>query len=202
AEVLPDGLRDAVLSELRGEDGQPVGSLLAADRWGDVETFTAADERLVATLASHATIVLSNADLVARLRREATERERQALHDSLTGLPNRVLLDRELQRAIAEREPGTHVAVLLIDLDRFKEVNDTLGHHQGDVLLQEIARRLRDVVGEGATAVRLGGDEFAVLATGLRSRDEVLALARQVDQVVSTPFELGDLTLDVGGSIG
>ena len=198
---LPTGVRDAVVTTLPGSTG-PIGSLLAGNRRGEVETFTRGDERLVATLANHASIVLRNADLVARLRREAAEREQESLHDSLTGLGNRVLLDRSLRHALASRGRDDLVAVLLIDLDRFKEVNDTLGHHQGDVLLREIARRLVDVVGDRAIAVRLGGDEFAVLTSSCRSRREVLDLAQAVETSITAPFDLLDVTLDVGASIG
>jgi diguanylate cyclase (GGDEF)-like protein len=198
---LPAGVHDAVVSLVPGASG-PGGSLLAGNRRGDVETFTSADERLIATLATHASIVLRNADLVGRLRREAAEREQEALHDSLTGLGNRTLLDRSLRRAIANRQPTELVAVLLIDLDRFKEVNDTLGHHQGDVLLREIARRLVTVIGDEAVAVRLGGDEFAVLTSACTTRAEVLALAQTIEAAISAPFELGDVMLDVGASIG
>ena len=198
---LPPGVHDAVVTVLPGPSG-PVGSLLAGNRRGEVETFTRADQRLIATLANHATIVLRNVDLVARLRHEAAEREHEALHDNLTGLGNRLLLDRALRRAISNRGDDGLVAILLIDLDRFKEVNDTLGHHQGDVLLREIARRLRIAVGDDAVAVRLGGDEFAVLTSACRTRPEILELAQTVERSITTPFELSDVTLDVGASIG
>jgi diguanylate cyclase (GGDEF)-like protein len=199
--TLPAGVRDAVVTVLPGPTG-PVGSLFAGNRRGEVETFTRADQRLISTVANHATIVLRNADLVARLRHEAAEREHEALHDNLTGLGNRLLLDRALRRAISNRSENDLVAILLIDLDRFKEVNDTLGHHQGDVLLREIARRLRIVVGEEAIAVRLGGDEFAVLTSACRTRQEILELAQAVERSITAPFELSDVTLDVGASIG
>jgi diguanylate cyclase (GGDEF)-like protein len=199
--TLPEGLRDAVVTVLPGAIG-PAGSLLAGNRRGDVDTFGSAEERLLTTLANHVTIVLQNADLVARLRREAAEREHASLHDGLTGLGNREMLDRSLRRVLVDRVPDGIVAVLLIDLDRFKEVNDTLGHHQGDVLLREIARRLVRVVGDRAVAIRLGGDEFAVLTHTCATQDDVLALAHVVEASITAPFELGDVTLDVGASIG
>ena len=97
-----------------------------------------------------------------RLDRQAIDNEHQALHDALTDLPNRTLFhDRAQQAVIAASRSGTHVAVMLMDLDRFKEINDTLGHHSGDLLLREIGPRLRAALRTNDTVARLGGDEFA-----------------------------------------
>jgi diguanylate cyclase (GGDEF)-like protein len=101
--------------------------------------------------------------LVDRLRAEAERRAHQALHDPLTGLPNRLHFTEQAGAALASRAPGHRFAVLLLDLDGFKDVNDTLGHAIGDGLLWEVGRRLQTATRSGDLAARLGGDEFAVL---------------------------------------
>ncbi len=103
-----------------------------------------------------------------RLRAQVEENRRQATHDALTGLPNRLLFeDRTRQALLAARRSGDEVAVLLLDLDRFKEVNDTLGHKVGDRLIGEVGVRLAATVRASDTVARLGGDEFALLLAGL-----------------------------------
>src|SRR5581483_459425 len=109
-----------------------LGTMLVARRRETDEDFDDTDLRLLETLANHGSIGLRNYRLLERLQREADERHRQAMHDALTGLPNRVRLDDELSHALAHRQDGQAVVVMLLDLDRFKEVNDTFGHHQGD----------------------------------------------------------------------
>ncbi|HEX3455356.1 MAG TPA: EAL domain-containing protein [Gaiellaceae bacterium] len=138
-----------------------------------------------------------------RLRRQVEEIEHQAMHDSLTGLPNRVLFRDRVEQALhgAKRRTG-EVAVMFLDLDRFKEVNDTLGHESGDVLLREVGQRLAHSLRAGDTVARLGGDEFAVLATGLDDADDALLVARKLRQSVEWPFTLRGLTLEVETSIG
>jgi diguanylate cyclase (GGDEF)-like protein len=129
--------------------------------------------------------------------------EHQALHDGLTDLPNRTLLHERLRQAIANRveSDGGSVALLVIDLDRFKEVNDTFGHQYGDLLLQQIGDRLREAIGPVGTIARLGGDEFAVL---LSNADELRAqrMARQLMQLLEESFTISEHTVDVGASIG
>ena len=138
-----------------------------------------------------------------RLRRQVEEIEHQAMHDNLTGLPNRVLFRDRVEQALhgARRRPG-EVAVMFLDLDRFKEVNDTLGHESGDSLLREVGIRLGHSLRAGDTVARLGGDEFAVLATGLDDADDALVVARKLRQAVEWPFTLRGLTLEVEASIG
>jgi diguanylate cyclase (GGDEF)-like protein len=145
---------------------------------------------------------------VAAIHRAATEAARNeymATHDGLTGLPNRVLFQQRVSEAIgeaAETEAGTF-AVMLMDLDRFKEINDTLGHHQGDTLLQQIRPRLEAVLPEGGMAARLGGDEFAVLVPhGGADTDALLDDARRVREAFNDGFEIDGVVLDVGASIG
>ena len=126
----------------------------------------------------------------------------QALHDSLTGLPNRALLLDRLEHAIlSARRTGAPLALLLMDLDRFKEVNDTFGHHYGDLLLQHIRPRLRDVLRATDTVARLGGDEFAVL---LPNTDEPGAsrVSEKILATLSQPFEIGEQSVHVEPSIG
>jgi diguanylate cyclase (GGDEF)-like protein/PAS domain S-box-containing protein len=134
---------------------------------------------------------------------QAELREYQALHDSLTGLPNRTLFrDRVDQAVRASGRADTHVAVLILDLDRFKEINDALGHAAGDTLLVELGRRLEGVLRESDTVARLGGDEFGVLLPDARVPDDVLAAVARIRKAVEEPVTVQDLPLSVEGSIG
>jgi diguanylate cyclase (GGDEF)-like protein len=140
--------------------------------------------------------------ITQRLRRQLDETERQALHDSLTGLPNRLLFsDRVEQALLAARRSGEGIAVMLIDLDRFKEVNDTLGHEVGDLLLRELGERLSAEMRESDTFARLGGDEFAVLSD-TADEQALVSIVERVLTAIERPFSLVGLELDVGASIG
>ncbi|OWY63529.1 hypothetical protein B7486_52585, partial [cyanobacterium TDX16] len=127
----------------------------------------------------------------------------QALHDALTGLPNRALLTDRLQQAVATaRRTEEGVALLVMDLDQFKEVNDALGHHHGDLLLVEIARRLEGTIRECDTIARLGGDEFAVLLTVDADEAGAIAVASKVARALEQPFFIDELSLQTNASIG
>ncbi len=133
----------------------------------------------------------------------AMQREQQSLHDALTGLPNRLFLQDVALRELQEAErSGAQTAVLLLDLDHFKEINDTLGHHVGDQLLRAVAARLREVVRSQDTVARLGGDEFAVLATDLTGTAEALELANRLVAAIGSSFVLDGVRLDAQASIG
>jgi diguanylate cyclase (GGDEF)-like protein len=196
------GLADAVIVPLGAADG-PVGTLCLGGRLGLLSPFTADDVRLCQTVANHASILLENGRLVDRLRDEVAEKEHQASHDALTSLPNRTMFHDRLQQAvIAARDADGLVGVILLDLDRFKEVNDTLGHHIGDELLLEVGNRLRRSVKSGDTVARLGGDEFAILLPSVRHAKEARAIAERARRALEQPFDIGALTLVVGASLG
>jgi diguanylate cyclase (GGDEF)-like protein len=145
--------------------------------------------------------VLIAALQVARQRAEEALAQ-QALHDPLTGLPNRLLFQDRAQQALhAAHRDRTSCALLLLDLDRFKEVNDTLGHQVGDLVLQRVARRLQGLLRESDTLARLGGDEFVVLLpeTDERGAREV---GRKISAAFSGSFELGGHAVQVEPSIG
>jgi diguanylate cyclase (GGDEF)-like protein len=125
-----------------------------------------------------------------------------AYHDSLTGLPNRALLNERLQQALAGLQRGGSLSLLLIDLDRFKRVNDTLGHLAGDQLIREFASRLLRLVRSGDTVARLGGDEFAAILCDGWARGEIDALCRAIIDLFQTPFTLLDTQVFGGASIG
>ncbi|WP_263117949.1 EAL domain-containing protein [Cellulomonas fimi] len=138
-----------------------------------------------------------------RLHTSALENARLALIDALTGLPNRRMLGDRLERAIADHaSAGTTVGLALLDIDRFKDINDSLGHDRGDELLQQVALRLRDAMRQDDVVARLGGDEFAILLPDVRSVTDADAAARRVRQLFVPPFQLGDLALHVDTSIG
>jgi diguanylate cyclase (GGDEF)-like protein len=212
--VIPRSTSDPadreVLTVLQAQDciaaplvsgGETSGVLVVCDRLGDVSTFDADDGRLFATLASQAAIALENGSLIERLQEQVQAREHEALHDALTGLPNRTLFSERLVRAL-EDPAARQVAVLLLDLDGFKEVNDTLGHHTGDQLLREVAHRLLTTVGGDATVARLGGDEFAVVLPRLPDAEAALRIARQTGVVLQQPVALASMALEIGASIG
>ncbi|MFP5220010.1 MAG: putative bifunctional diguanylate cyclase/phosphodiesterase, partial [Actinomycetes bacterium] len=158
-------------------------------------------ERQVLSTFSHAvSTTLLNAALYDDVRAEASRKAYEASHDHLTGLGNRSLLGARTRTAIAEADGTT--ALLLLDLDHFKEINDTLGHAAGDVLLQEVGRRLREFAGDEHLVARLGGDEFAVLLTGLRSAEEAEPVAEAVLDLLEEPVEFEGLRLSVEASLG
>jgi diguanylate cyclase (GGDEF)-like protein len=156
-----------------------------------------------------ASLALENARLYAAAQQELTDRKRAeetmahlALHDSLTNLPNRALLHERLRQAIlAARRNDQTLALLVMDMDRFKEVNDTLGHYYGDVLLRQVGERLRDGLRASDTVARLGGDEFAVLLPGADLEGAHWA-ADKLLNILEHPFELEGQLLDVRVSIG
>ena len=138
-----------------------------------------------------------------RLRFQAGENARLALQDPLTGLPNRRLFGDRLERAaMISGRTGLPLALLVLDIDRFKDVNDTLGHPRGDALLVQVAERLTRIMRESDTVARLGGDEFAVLLPVVDSVVAAEGLARRVATVFDQPFNLDGLILHVDGSIG
>jgi diguanylate cyclase (GGDEF)-like protein len=140
---------------------------------------------------------------VYRGGRQAIAKEHQALHDALTGLPNRTLFSQRIEQVLSGgRRPDHIAAVMLIDLDHFKEINDTLGHHAGDRLLQEVADRLLASLHEKETVARLGGDEFGVLLSDLRGHEDAYQVAQDLLVQLREPFSIDGLTLEVDASIG
>lgn len=140
---------------------------------------------------------------VQRAGRQALIAERLALHDALTGLPNRVLFRTRTQHAIAGAgRAGTGVAVMLLDLDRFKEINDTLGHHYGDEVLRQVGERLSGLLGEDDTVARLGGDEFAILLRSVETPAAGVAVAAAVRRAIAEHFDVAGVRLELGASVG
>lgn len=139
---------------------------------------------------------------------QALEHSRSALreeatHDPLTGLANRRLFYDRLQQAILHANRyGSKLGLLYVDLDRFKEINDTHGHHVGDAVLTEVARRLTDSVRDSDSVARLGGDEFVVLLTELQAREDYLAVAEKLEQALNTETRFYGLDIDITASIG
>jgi diguanylate cyclase (GGDEF)-like protein len=188
--------REAVAVPLRGGTGV-LGVLVVTDRLGNVRTYADDDVRLLETVASHASVALQNGKLMDQLRHEA-------LHDALTGLPNRTALQRQLTAALEDVADGRSrgAAVMILDLDSFKEVNDTLGHQHGDLLLIEVGARLRTAVGAAGFVARLGGDEFAILLNGVDDEDRALRVGRRLLRSLEQPVPLDGLEIEVGGSLG
>ncbi len=179
-----------VLSEVDAE-----GVLFVCDRLGMRSEFVADELRLFASLANTLSSRLSNDHLVGRL-------ESQARTDALTGLPNRLSFEIGLTANLARR--GLSGAVVMIDLDRFKEINDSLGHETGDRLLIEVANRLQTVARSTDIVARFGGDEFAVTLVSADPNDpnELLKRVDRLRDVLTTKVELEGITFEIGASLG
>ena len=189
--------RDTLTVLMHGEFG-PIGAITVSGRLGDVGGLEQSDFRLLEALAGHAAIGLHNGRLADRLRDQVSENAHQAMHDSLTALPNRLMFDRT---ATASLETSDNCAVLLLDLDRFKEINDTLGHAAGDAVLQEVGSRLSAIVDKGACVARLGGDEFAVVMVDSDLRD-ASSFAERIRAALLAPLDISGVTLTLDASIG
>jgi diguanylate cyclase (GGDEF)-like protein len=188
-----EGIRSAAFVPL-GPANAPDGVLAALS--GDPRAFTPSEVQFARDVATLLTIDAE------RRRRDARARH-EALHDPLTGLPNRTLFDDRLE--VALRSSGRHdlaVGVVLLDLDGFKDVNDSLGHAAGDRLLCEVAERLRHVLRAGDTIARLGGDEFGICLPGPLDRREVAHVAERLIASLEEPFHLSDLPVRVAASCG
>jgi diguanylate cyclase (GGDEF)-like protein len=142
-------------------------------------------------------------ELIGELENREATAKHQAMHDQLTGLPNRALLEDRLDQALGRyRRDGTSAALLVLDLDRFKQVNDTLGHAAGDDLLRQVGQRLLLLLRETDTLARIGGDEFAIVQHGPRNQADVRRLCDRVVAAVAEPFQLTQGEARVGVSIG
>ena len=137
------------------------------------------------------------------VRRQAQARiAHMAHHDALTGLPNRLLFHERVREAVARASRGHPEALLCLDLDRFKEVNDTLGHPVGDLLLCQVTERIRATVREGDTIARLGGDEFAIVQTAVAQPVGAATLAERLVDALRRPFDLDGQQVNIGTSVG
>lgn len=185
------------------------------DKWFEVEISTGFDKDVVLRVALQASaliIIVLSVIIVwnRRLKSEITRREEleqsmkhMATHDDLTGLANRVLLKDRLNTAIEfHQRQSLNLAVLFLDLDGFKTINDTYGHDVGDELLLIVAQRLKSCVRKSDTVVRFGGDEFVLLLTGLHVTDEAAYVAEKVLELLNLPFVLSAATVNIGCSVG
>ena len=196
------GVKDAAIVPLT-TDGETVGAMVVANRLTEVSSFVEDDLRLFETLANHANVALANGRLVATLQHDAQEKAHQALHDPVTGLPNRTMLHERLEAAIATaRRSERGVALVFVDLGTFKEVNDTLGVATGDRLLEEVRDRIEALLPERAQLARFTGDQFAVLVRDVADQEVVLGLAEMVLAEFESPFTSGDVSLVLGANLG
>ncbi len=163
---------------------------------GPIEVEMSDDTGNMAQWAALLSAAMDREELVASIRQNA-------LHDALTGLPNRALLMDRLEQAIARAQrTETRFAVLVLDLDRFKTINDSLGHIAGDRLLVQIARRLSECLRATDTIARLGGDEFAIVVTDLTNEEGAFLVAERLQEALRAPFEIGDHRVFTSASVG
>ena len=189
--VLGDGERGHAEICVPAEDSAGTGR-----RWCQIHL-----SPLRATDGSIESVVVSTRD-VTETKAAEEELARQALTDPVTGLANRVLLTERLSRAVGRLGDGEAVAVIFVDLDRFKEVNDVHGHHVGDAVLVEAARRLTQAARRGDTVARLGGDEFVVLCESLPGPHVAHDVAQRFVAAVAAPFAVAGRSLTLSASVG
>ena len=201
--LASSGFDDAIVAPLL-DDGSVLGALIIAGHLSDIRGFDDNDVRLADTLASHTAVALKNGHLEQSLEQLRVLEGRlsfQASHDPLTNLANRSLFRDALSTLLTEHD-GTRGAVLFIDLDDFKTVNDTLGHAAGDELLLEVADRLRSATDTADVIARLGGDEFAVLIPHAIQADQATQTAHRILSAFHAPTQIAGRLVEIRASVG
>jgi diguanylate cyclase (GGDEF)-like protein len=196
--------KDAMLAPLRGET-RTFGLFVVANRLGDVSHFDDEDLKLFETLAHHASVALEKGRLeksLAQLSALEEELQHQASHDPLTGLANRVLFTDRVEHALSRRDRSGPVAVIFIDLDDFKTVNDSVGHSAGDQLLVTVGDRISHCLRSEDTAARLGGDEFGILIDEAKDPSDAAYVAERITRALEAPFILQSREVFVHASLG
>ncbi|HYA72847.1 MAG TPA: EAL domain-containing protein [Roseiarcus sp.] len=172
---------------------RPIGFLFFTSR--DKNTYRDLHQAIFQQIANQLSVVIEKSRVFQQISHTAH-------HDALTGLPNRTLFFERLEQALESVQSGERLAVLCLDLDHFKRVNDTLGHSIGDQLLEGVADRLRDCVGSAGAVARLGGDEFAVIMASLDLPSDAAALATRIGETIRAPFHLDGHEIAADVSIG
>jgi diguanylate cyclase (GGDEF)-like protein len=202
--LLSQGMNDAMIAPLHGES-RAFGLVVVGNRTG-AASFDPEDARLFETLANHASVALENGRLeqsLTQLRELEQRLKHLAFHDPLTGLANRSLFSERVDAAMTSlRDEGHACAVLFIDLDDFKTINDTLGHATGDGLLCAVAERILGCLRPGDTAARLGGDEFAILLHDVSGPIDAQRVAERVTEALRLPVAFDAQDVRVRASIG
>jgi diguanylate cyclase (GGDEF)-like protein len=199
------GAAFGIVAGLHGHE-RPQGMLLLLDPLDGRRSPTSQEESLLLTVAGQISVALENGQLAGAVRTmtaEKDELQRRAFYDPLTQIANRSLFTETVAKALTKLI-NTHrpVATLFIDLDGFKEVNDTYGHAVGDQVLNAVASRLHGQIRKMDMAARLGGDEFGLLLNGMRHRSDVYLVAERVVESLRRPIPVGGIVVSIGGSIG
>jgi diguanylate cyclase (GGDEF)-like protein len=196
-----DSLRAAMAAPVH-EDGEVVGSLVVASH-SQGRRYSATEQELLLSFADHASLALTNAKNAESLRRALEDARHDAMHDVLTTLPNRALLrDRLDQASHRAVRHGSQIALLFLDLDGFKDINDSLGHDAGDELLVAVAHRLDDCLRDADTIARLGGDEFAVVVEDVADIRDVQEIADRLLSALAQPVSIHGRDVAISASIG
>ena len=201
------GARDLIVTPLRLDDDN-IGVLIGRNRRNSIIKTSAADLDLITTMANQTSVILERSRLIEKLAHEAADRKFEATHDSLTGLPNRAAFNHVVDAALPAygSDPATVMAppaiVMLVDLNQFKKINDTMGHHAGDDVLVQISARLGATLPEDAIIARLGGDEFAVFVPGVNDPETAVDIATSLREAISLPVSVEDVSIALDAAIG
>ena len=201
-ELVEMHANDLVVASLH-LDEYNVGVLVGRNRLNPAVRVSSADLDLVTTMAHHASVILERSRLMEELDREVSVREYQATHDSLTGLHNRAAFNTATDAYLMSDAASMGLsAVMLVDLNQFKKINDTMGHHAGDDVLVQIGSRLAGALPTGSTVARLGGDEFAIFVPQVTTTENALAIASSLREAIILPVTVDEATFALDAAIG